>query len=73
MRRITTLLFLFFTTVIVLLDNVILTNTYVVEPGPKIISTRGEIWPIPYQRNVTTAYFDIQPAFFKFQVSEIFV
>lgn len=54
---------------LLLLGNVFLTCSYDVEPGPKVRATKGQVWPIPYKRDVSEKFFVIRASSFEFQVS----
>ncbi|EDS44385.1 beta-hexosaminidase beta chain [Culex quinquefasciatus] len=43
--------------------------SFVVEPGPAVKATRGEIWPKPKVQSSTENYFGIDPVTFQFKVT----
>lgn len=38
-------------------------------PGPWVKATKGEVWPIPYDKHTTQKYFIVRPSKFTFKVS----
>lgn len=39
-------------------------------PGPRVVATKGEVWPKPHQQNATDEYFIFRPRHFIFLVSK---
>lgn len=42
------------------------------QPGPQVVATRGEPWPLPQQYNKNEDFFVLRPAIFRFVVNIIF-
>ncbi|XP_060535041.1 beta-hexosaminidase subunit alpha-like [Cylas formicarius] len=43
---------------------------YVVNPGPLVVATRGEVWPKPQSQNSSENYFILRPKQFQFKVND---
>lgn len=41
---------------------------YIVDPGPRVIATKGEIWPKPQFQIKTNDYLIVKPQNFNFKV-----
>ena len=38
------------------------------EPGPWVIATKGEVWPMPKERNFLQGFYRLEPNNFNFEV-----
>lgn len=54
--------------VVLTLGCVFLVDGYIIEPGPLVHATNGEVWPEPQERIVLDYIFLVRPSRFKFQV-----
>ncbi|KAJ8944945.1 hypothetical protein NQ318_013093 [Aromia moschata] len=43
-------------------------DCYIVDPGPKVIATKGEVWPKPQLQQNYDSYFIVQPQIFEFRI-----
>lgn len=44
-------------------------DCYIRDPGPRVIATKGEIWPKPQFQIKTENYLVVRPKLFQFKVS----
>lgn len=42
---------------------------YIIDPGPKVLPTRGALWPKAQREDKSTDFFTIVPRHFRFTVS----
>lgn len=53
---------------IVLSCCILLINSYIVDPGPKIIATKGEAWPKPRYQISNDLFLVVRSSVFQFEV-----
>ncbi|XP_055295128.1 beta-hexosaminidase subunit beta-like [Sitodiplosis mosellana] len=48
--------------------NLYFVNCYIVDPGPVVKATIGEIWPKPFQQTSSDDFFIVRPSLLKFEI-----
>lgn len=54
--------------VISMIYGISIANCYIVDPGPKVRATKGEIWPKPKYQISSDLYSIVRNSIFEFQV-----
>ncbi|KAJ8925860.1 hypothetical protein NQ315_009712 [Exocentrus adspersus] len=47
----------------------LLVNCYIIDPGPTVIATKGEVWPKPYSQQNSSKYYGFRPVLFQFTLT----
>lgn len=53
---------------VLLLGVLAFVEGYIVEPGPVVHATSGEVWPLPQVQEKSKDFFSVRPTVFKFKV-----
>lgn len=54
---------------IVFVTKICFTISYTIEPGPKVVATKGAVWPKPKQQESFANFYVVVPQDFEFKVS----
>lgn len=57
------------TLLIVLSCFILVINSYIIDPGPKVIATKGEAWPKPQYQISSDLYSVVRSSVFQFEVN----
>ncbi|KAK4884746.1 hypothetical protein RN001_001017 [Aquatica leii] len=58
----------FTSSLVFLLFNFVTITCYIVEPGPLVVATKGEVWPKPQEQTTEDKFYIVRPQIFKFKV-----
>lgn len=59
--------------ILINLSILIVSDAWIIDPGPQVIATKGGVWPKPQEQQTHQDYFVLSTEDFQFNVSVLFV